>query len=72
MKDKKYNRKLHNLLTKFLAKMKFSKAETKIRPKRTFPETQKDIDLVNIKEIKRIQAEKDADRKKRKKQIVEE
>lgn len=71
IKDKKFNRKLQKSLTQFVKNMKFGQAKKK-RPQRTFPETQKDRDLSNIKEIKRIKAEKDAEKRRQKRQQLEE
>jgi hypothetical protein len=71
-KDKKYNRKLYNTLIKFLKGMAYKPRPVKTRPKRAFPETQKDRDLLNIKEIKKQKAEKEAEKRRKKRQILEE
>lgn len=72
VKDKKYNRKVYNTLTKFVKSISYKIQKKKTRPKRAFPETQKDIDLLNIKEIKRLKNEKERERRKKKKQFIEE
>ena len=72
VQDKKFNRKLTDELGIFVKKMKTLDLQKPKKKQRTMPMTQKDLDLINIKEIKRIKMEKEAEKKRTAKRIIEE